>query len=131
MRKLNLFLILILLACYSGFGSRSAYSSVPSNNTTCHSLENEDHVQRGDDAGPTARLLIKKVTDHTAIRCCFESLPNAPQNDHLTFKNQPLGLLLIDNSSHETDKSIIGNLSIGLREHDPPDLYISNSSLLL
>ncbi len=131
MPKLNLFLILVLLACYSGFGSRSAYSSVPSNNTTCHSSENEDHAQGGNNGGPTTRHLSNKVTDHTAIRCCFESLPNAPQNDHMASKDLSFDDLFVNNSGLDKNKLATLSLRIGVREHDPPHLYISNSSLLL
>ncbi len=131
MPKLNLFLVMILLGCYSGFGARASYSSDRSNNSSCHSVEKQHHTQNRPNSGATAQYFNEDVKDHKAFRCCFESLPNAPQNDHTTLKDLTLDDLFVNNLGLETNN--LGNSSshLGVREHDPPDLYVSNASLLL
>lgn len=131
MKNLNLVLVLTLLVCYSGFGSRSVYASVPSSNSNCHSMKTEVRAKNQHNNDATIYYLNKHVMNHGTFRCCFESLPNAPQNDHLGFKDLRLDASFIDNSSLETFKGLHSSLNISLREHDPPDLYVSNSSLLL
>jgi hypothetical protein len=131
MKKMNLLLVLTLLACYSGFGSKSAYSSIPSSNPNCHSIKKEGHSQNKHESDVTIYYLNGHVMNHGAFRCCFESLPNAPQKDHLTFKDLILDASFINNSNLETSKHLNSSLSVNIREHDPPNLYLSNSSLLL
>jgi hypothetical protein len=128
---MNLFLVLTLIACYSGFSSRSVYSSVPSSNSNCHSIKKEDHAQNKHKSDATVYYLNEHVMNHGAFRCCFESLTNAPQKDHLTFKDLILGASFINNSNLETNKHLNSGLSVSIREHDPPYLFLSNSSFLI
>lgn len=131
MKKLNLFLVVTLIACYSGFGSRSVFPSISSSNSNCHSMETEDHTPNQHASDAPVYYLNEHEMNHGAYRCCFESLPNAPQKDHLTLKDLKLDALFVNSSALEINK--LGNLSLrtSVREHDPPDLYVSNSSLLL
>jgi len=131
MKNLNLVLVLTLLACYSGFGSTSVYASVPSSKSNCHSMKTEVHAQNQHKSDASDYSLNKHVMNHGAFRCCFESLPNAPQNDHLAFKDLRLDVSFVNSTSPEINKCRKSSLTISVREHDPPDLYVSNSSLLL
>jgi hypothetical protein len=131
MKKMNLFLILTLLACYSGFGSRSVYSSTPSSNSSCHSIKKEEHAQNKHKSDAAIYYLSEHVMKHSASRCCFESLTNAPLKDQLAFKDLISDASFINSSDIETNKHLNLGLSVSIREHDPPDLYVSNSSLLL
>ena len=131
MKKLNLFLVVTLITCYSGFGSRSISSSFPSSNSNCHSIKKEDHSQNRHKSDATIYYLNEHVMNHGAFRCCFVSLNNAPQKDHLTFKDLILDASFIKNSSLEMNKHLDSSLSVNIREHDPPYLFLSNSSFLI
>jgi hypothetical protein len=131
MKTLNLVLVLALLACYSGYGSGLAYSSIRSNQSNCHSIKRELRAPDKLKGGATVYYLSEHVMKPGAFRCCFESLTNAPHKEHMSFKDLILDASLIDNSKLETSKILNSSLSVSLREHDPPDLYVSNSSLLL
>ena len=131
MKNLNLVLVLVLLACYSGIGSSSLYASIPSSNLNCHSMNTEAHAQNQHKSDASVYYLNDHAMNHGAFRCCFESITNAPQNDHLAYKNLRLDASLINNTSPEINKCFNSSTRISVREHDPPDLYVSNSSLLL
>jgi hypothetical protein len=131
MKNLNLVLVLILLACYSGFASRSVYASGPSSNSNCHSMKTEVQAQNQHKSDASVYYSNEHAMNHGASRCCFESLTNAPQNEHLAFKDLRLDASFVNNTSPEINKCRNSSLSISIREHDPPDLYVSNSSLLL
>lgn len=131
MKKINLFLVLILIACYSGFGSRTIYPSVTPSDANCHSINKENRSQDKHYSDATVFHLNKDAINPGASRCCLESLNNAPQNDHLLSKDLILYASLHENSAHQIDDHIKSILSVNIREHDPPDLYVSNSTLLL
>jgi hypothetical protein len=131
MKNLNLVLVLTLLTCYSGFGSTSLYPSIASSNSNCHSMGTGDHAQNQNDSDASFRYLNEHVMNHGAFRCCFESLTNAPQKDHMTLKDLKLEASFIGNTNLYIYKSFSSSRSASIREHDPPDLYVSNSSLLL
>lgn len=128
---MNLVLVLTLLACYSGFGSRSLYSSIPSSNSNCHSIKKEGHAPNKLKSDAAAYYLGEQFADHGALRCCFESLPNAPQKDHISLRDLILDASFINNLALETGRHLDSSISVSIREHDPPNLYVSNSSLLL
>jgi hypothetical protein len=128
---MNLVLVLTLLACYSGFGSRSTYSSIPSSYSNCHSIKKEGHAPNKIKSDAAAYYLVEHFADHGALRCCFESLPNAHQKDQISFRDLILDALFINNSGLETGRHLDSRLSVSISEHDPPNLYVSNSSLLL
>jgi hypothetical protein len=91
----------------------------------------EDDAQNQNESDASFRYLNNHVMNHGAFRCCFESLTNAPHKDHLTFKDLILDASFIKNSNIEMNKHLDSSLSVNIREHDPPNLYVSNSSLLL
>lgn len=131
MKNMNLVLVLTLLACYSGFGSGSIISSIPSSKPNCHSIKKEDHAPNKHKSDAGAFYLGEHVKNRGAFRCCFESLPNAPQKDHISFKDLISDASFVNNPNLETGKHLSSSISVSIREHDPPDLYVSNSSLLL
>lgn len=131
MKNINLVLVLILLACYSGFGAGSISSSIPSNNSNCHSIKKERHAQNKHKRDSATYYLDEHRSNHGTSRCCFESLPNAPQKAQMFFKNLILDASLTNNPNLETVKHPNSSLSVSIREHDPPNLFVSNSSLLL
>lgn len=131
MKNLSLVLVLSLLVCYSGFGSTSLYPSIASGDSNCHSVRTGDHAQNQHGSGASVYYLNEQVMNHGAFRCCFESLTNAPQKDQISLKGLKLDASLIDNPNLEINKSFSSTLGASIREHDPPDLYVSNSSLLL
>lgn len=131
MKSLNLVLVLSLIVCYSGFGSRSLYPSISSSDSNCHSMGTGDHAQNQHESDASFRYLNDHVMNHGAFRCCFESLTNAPQKDHIALKDLKVDASFIGNSNLYINKSFSSSLRVSIREHDPPDLYVSNSSLLL
>lgn len=94
-------------------------------------METGDHAQNQHESDASIYYLNEQVMNHGAYRCCFESLPNAPQKDQLNLKDLKLDALFVNSSAPEINKLGTLSLCISVREHDPPDLYVSNSSLLL
>lgn len=131
MKNINFALVLILLACYSGFGAGSIFPSIPSNNSNCHSIKKERDTQNKHKSDSATYYLDEHPSSHRAFKCCFESLPNAPQKGQMFFKNMILDASLSNNPNVETVKHANSSLSVRIREHDPPNLFVSNSSLLL
>jgi hypothetical protein len=90
-----------------------------------------DHSKNQHESDASAYYLTQQEINHGAFRCCFESLTNAPQKDHVTLKDLKFDASFINNPILEISKGFSSALSVSIREHDPPDLYMSISSLLL
>ena len=128
MRFLSLFLTFNILICYGGFCRDSfAVTAAPQAKMTsgCHGMSHEK--QRTGEEN-TARAI--KDSDSPNKSCCQEVLTN-------TFPdlNAKVEVVFIDRTKQKTviqDKNYLDQLrDNSLREHDPPDLQVSNSTFLL
>lgn len=127
-RFLSLFLVVNVLVCYGGF-FRSAIASEGStqvkSSSGCHSISHETN-KTGNENAPK----IINNSDNNNISCCFESLTNT--HPDLNAKIEIISIdktqLAVLNEGKDNLNKILDN---SIREHDPPDLQISNSTFLL
>lgn len=125
MRYVSLVLILVLIGCYSGIHTSSFISSQKDGNTSsCHSQVN-GHIQHHE----FAKINIQLNKYQEKQSCCnyfvsfqFESqkiIPtlNSNEIDYFSFKQENQSKNIF------TDKN--------LKNHSPPNIYISKSSFLI
>lgn len=123
MRILNLFLILTIIACYSGLCDTShvTASSLDQQIESCHSMSNEHSSNTENttlDHGNT-------IEDHSS--CCLDTLTNGIDNINI---NVIATLFSISPKYVVRQQETINN-SYSLREHGPPDLLALNSTFLI
>jgi hypothetical protein len=130
MRHINFFVIISLLLCYTGIVSGVHHSEVLPDkgdkivtNQQCH--EHKAHYGHGKSI-PHKNIASTK---HESMKCCDYALRNAP---HVFGSGTALLLLTVDNSVNNLNnfQNLVPNPRI-TRKHDPPELFITNSSLLL
>ncbi len=128
-RYISLSLILIVLACYSGFrpdafaSPGAARGEVQSQHPGCHGM-----AQETDEAGPGKEALSRESGDSSSP-CCFESLVNASIDNNLTVRTVvfTVPIVMLDFTPCHALKA----RDVASKEHSPPELEITNSSLLL
>lgn len=128
-RYISLFLILIVLACYSGFrpdafaSPEAARGEVQSQHPGCHGM-----AQEMDEAAPGKEALSRESGDLSSP-CCFESLVNASVDNNLTARTVvfTVPVVMLDFTPGPALKA----RDVASKEHSPPELEITNSSLLL
>ena len=133
MKYINFLLVLTLVFCYTGIASEVHHSS-----TLPTSIENHHAKSQKCDKQENSHLEISdnyykntNTTKHEGLECCHYMLPNAPHN----YEFNPVDTFLYSvavNISLENNKVFryTSGLKI-IREHDPPKLFLSNSSFLL
>ena len=62
---------------------------------------------------------------------CQDALPNAPQGFDLNQSDIILSLLTVNMPILEINKIPAFTFSLNIKEHHPPELFLSNSSFLL
>jgi hypothetical protein len=130
MKHISFLVVASLLLCYTGILSGAHHSPVLPDKgdkvvTHQHGHEDIDHNE------PTKPISPKNTASkmHESIKCCDYALPSAP---HVFGSGTVLLFLTVDNSVNDLNnlQNLIRNLRI-TRKHDPPELFITNSSLLL
>lgn len=129
-RYISLSLILIVLACYSGFrpdafaSLGAARGEVQSQHPGCHGM-----AQEMDEAAPEKGASISRESGESSSPCCFESLVNASIDNNLTARTVvfTVPIVMLDFTPGHALKA----RDVASKEHSPPELEITNSSLLL
>ncbi len=123
-----LFLAVSLFVCYGGL-CRDALASIKpvsgKANPGCHSMSH------GGEKAESAGIGQKIVNPAASISsCCYDSLLNAPVDYSAAVGQILVQIITIENLNSNAYYSIMAQ-DRSLREHDPPDLQISNSVFLL
>lgn len=129
-RYISLTLILIVLVCYSGFRPVALASPAPapgeaqSQHPGCHGMARE-----ADKAAPEEGASISRESGDSASSCCFESLVNASIDNNFTVRTVvfTIPVVMLD----FTPGDPLEPRNVASKEHSPPGLEITNSSLLL
>jgi hypothetical protein len=127
-RFFSLFLVVNILACYGGFYRNTFASTDPARvkpMSGCHLMNHENNKPANENS---SRIINDSA--NTDSPCCSESLTNTHPD-----LNAKIEIVSID----RTQPAILNNgkdhlkkqRDNSLREHDPPDLQISNSTFLL
>ena len=127
-RYISLFLILIVLACYSGFrpdafaSPAAAPGEAQSQHPGCHGMAQENETASGEES-------LSRQSGASASSCCFESLVNASIDNNSTARTIvfTVPIVMLDLTPDHTLKA----RDVASKEHSPPELEIINSSLLL
>lgn len=126
MKIFNLFLILIMLVCYSGIcGSSSTLASpVELKTESCHKMDNNQ-------ASHTNNKLLQNFNQKgsASLTCCFDSLINSVDDNYVSDFVTLEPTAFISDDILTKDNLIIKNMS--LRGHSPPDLQVLNSTFLI
>ncbi len=129
----SLFLAFNILICYGGF-CRDSFAAAGAQqakvSSGCHGMSHDEVNQESDKTGEenTARIICD--SDRTHDSCCMELLTNSSPD-----LNSKIEVVLLERTQQQIidqDKCCLNQLrDNSLREHDPPDLQISNSTFLL
>ena len=127
-RFASLFLAVNILICYGGLrGVSFAETDAPQVQTSlgCHGMSH-DRYKTGEEN--TAGIMSS--SENPDDSCCMEVLTNASPD-----LNAKIEVVLIDRTQKQIliqDRNYLEQMrDNSLREHDPPDLQITNSSFLL
>jgi hypothetical protein len=130
MNNISFLVVISLLFCYTGILSSAHHSAVlPDKGDKV--LTHQHGPKQIDHHDPTKPISPKNTTSemHESIKCCDYALPNAPP---VFGSDTVLLLLTVSNSVSGIDNSrkfILNPRKFG--KHDPPELFITNSSLLI
>ncbi len=129
----SLFLAINILICYGGFCRDSfAAASTPQAKVSsgCHGMSHHEVNNGSAKTGETDTARIMDSSKNPDESCCMEVLTNTSPD-----LNSKIEVVLIDRTQKQTpvkDRICLEQLrDNSLREHDPPDLQITNSSFLL
>lgn len=127
-RFASLFLAVNILICYGGLrGASFAETDAPQVQTSlgCHGMS-----QDKDKTGEENTAGIMNASENADDSCCMEVLTNTSPD-----LNSKIEVVLIDRAQKQIpiqDRNYLEQLrDNSLREHDPPDLQITNSIFLL
>ena len=130
MKHISFFVVVSLLLCYTGILTGAHHPEVLPDkgdkvvtHQQCH--EHKDHYGHGKPI--SLKNTASKI--HESIKCCDYALPSAQQ---VFGSGTVLLLLAVDNSVNDLNnlQNLLPNPRIA-RKHDPPELFIINSSLLI
>jgi len=127
MKYLSFFLALTTFLCYTGICADVSYSNNTSEittNTSCHGTKKQD---------TSSSAISYKNSNHIShkIDMCQVALPNAPQGYDLNQSHIILSSLAVYVPIIEINKATVLVFSFNIKEHHPPELFLSNSSFLL
>ncbi len=131
MKYFSFYLTLNIILCYTGLGASVCYSrigAVPNMN-----IENCRTSQPSNNSGVKAEASSYRITDATNQKMCtcYEVLLNASQSQEFNLKDIILYSVAVNTPTLEPNKVSSFYSSLRIKEYHPPDLFLSNSSLLL
>ncbi len=127
MKYLSFILALTTFLCYTGICADVCYSNNTREiitNTSCHGTKKQDTYN------PENFYQNSNHMRHN-IYMCQDALPNAPQGYDLNQRHIILSLLAVYVPILEINKVPALAFSLDIKEHHPPELFLSNSSFLL
>src|SRR5581483_6440727 len=125
MKYFSFYLILSVFLCYTGLGASVCYSgsSAVSNMKNCHASQ----PNKISDDKTEANSRVTDTRNHR-MSICYETLLNASQN-------QGFNKTILYSAAINIPSLLVFRISNFhsnfIKEHHPPDLFLSNSSLLL
>src|SRR5574341_2092670 len=123
MKYTSFFLVLVVILCRIGLDVDVYHSDTLSNITNSHTN------YRDEISGTEAIANSYKNTEATEHKCmCEHALPNAPQGHDLNLRDIILYSVAVDIPTLEINSVPSFALSLKIREHHPPDLFLANSS---
>jgi len=129
----SLFLALNVLICYGGFYRDSFAAAVAPQarvSSGCHGMSHDEVNHESAKTGEENTAGIMNSSENPDDSCCMEVLTNTSPD-----LNAKIEVVLIDRTQKQIliqDRNYLEQMrDNSLREHDPPDLQITNSSFLL
>lgn len=127
MKYVSFILIVSIILCYTGVGMDVSHAGTLPNVTKCHKTQH-DEISGTD---TIANYYENDATHHKMFKCCSDALPNAPQGHDFDLANLLLCSLAINLPTSEINDVPSFLFSLEIKEHHPPELFLSNSSFLL
>lgn len=127
MKFMSILLILSIILCYTGVGMDVSHAGTLANVTNCH--KNQHDEISGTET--IANSYENDATHHKMFKCCSDALPNATQGLDFGLKEIVVCPSLVNVPTLDVNKLNSFLLSLRIKEHHPPDLFLVNSSLLL
>jgi len=127
MKYASLFLVLVVILCRIGFGEDDHHSyNLP--NITNSDTNHQDEIYGTDTIANSY-----KNTESTEHKMCMceHALPNAPLGHDINLRDIIAYSVAVNIPTLEINSVPSFALSLKIREHHPPDLFLANSSLLL
>ena len=127
MKYLSFLLVLTTFLCYTGICADVCYSNNASEintNTGCHGDKKQDTSNSANSYRNSNHI------KHN-IYMCQDALPNAPVSHDFDLANLLLCSLAINLPTSEINDVPSFLFSLEIKEHHPPELFLSNSSFLL
>lgn len=121
-----LILILVVILCRIGFGGDVYHSDTLTNITNSHTNHHDEFP------GTEAIANSYKNSETTEHKCmCEHALPNAPLGHDINLRDIIAYSVAVNIPTLEINSVPSFTLSLKIREHHPPDLFLANSSFLL
>src|SRR3970282_2701616 len=127
MKYASLFLVLVVILCRIGLDEDVYHSDSLSNITNSHA-NHQDEI-----SGTEAIVNSYKNTESAEHKMCMceHALPNAPHGHDINLRDIIAYSVAVNIPTLEINSVPSFALSLKIREHHPPDLFLANSSLLL
>lgn len=121
-------LVVIVVVCYSGLCSHASQpiNKPESKQSNCHSQSSVEEPNTKSSIFPTL-IPYDKNTDSN---CCLTTLTNSPNNNYVILK-VPSNSVFSFSPTLRDDIVFIEKFSNYSNKHDPPELLLLKSSLLL
>ena len=127
MKFISFLLILSIILCYTGLGMGVSHSSTHTNITNCHKNQHDEISG----AELIANSYENDATHHKMFKCCYEALTNAPLSHDFDLRRIILCQVAVNMPTLEINDVPGFPFSLEIKEHHPPELFLSNSSFLL
>ena len=127
MKYTSLILILIVVLCRIGLGEDVYHSDTLPDITKSHT-PHHDEISNNDAEANSYKS--KETAEHNTCMCEY-ALPNAPHGHDLNPKELISYSVVFNLPTLEINGVPSFALSLKIRAHHPPDLFLANSSLLL
>ncbi len=126
MKYLNFLLALTTFLCYTGICANVSYSKNTGRktHTSCHGTIKQE-------TSNSANSYKNSNDTKHKIHMCQEALQNAPNSIDLNLKDTILASLAVYLPTLEINKVPAFVFSLNIKEHHPPELFLTNSSFLL
>src|SRR3972149_7544336 len=122
-----LILILVVILCRIGLGYDVYQSDALPQITSCHT---DHHHEISSNDAEANFYKSKETAEHNTCMCEY-ALPNAPHGHDINLRDIIAYSVAVNIPTLEINSVPSFALSLKIREHHPPDLFLANSSLLL
>jgi len=127
MKYASLFLVLVVILCRIGLDVDVYHSDTLSNITNSRT----NHQDEISGTKSIANYYINTESANHKVCMCEHALPNAPLGHDINLRDIIAYSVAVNIPTLEINSVPSFALSLKIREHHPPDLFLANSSLLL